>query len=170
MNPNRSNAAGLFIMLMVAALMLSGCGTPQIAPVPWTLLITKKVPSSIEVDLIPVNAASKSVWESYPPSQYWQAGDAQRAQTTDKKTLYLQQDQPDVLAKTDGIWKDWLNRGAVYVLIMAHLDPNILKVNPSAGRVFVPLDKNAWMSKDGKIQVEVRDTMVEVLTPMSQAH
>jgi hypothetical protein len=172
MNPNRTTLQTFLksllpSMALVAVVTLSGCGTPQ--PTAWTLAITKKVPSSIEVDLIPVSAANKQAWENYPPSQYWQAGDAQRQQATEKKTLYLEQDAPYVLAKTDPIWKDWLNRAAVYVLIMAHLDPNTLKVNPSASKIFLPLTQDAWKSKDGSIQIEVRDTMVQVLTPTGEA-
>jgi hypothetical protein len=168
MNPNRTKFNSFLIpMAWVAVMTLTGCGTPAIKPVPWTLTITKKVPSSIEVDLIPVSSADKPAWASYPPSQYWQPGDAQRAQATQKKTLYLNQDQPEVLAAADPIWKDWMQRGADYVLIMAHLDPNTLKVNPDASRRFLPLDKNAWKSKDQSIQIEVRDTMVTVLTPTS---
>lgn len=168
MNPNKTRLNCLLIPIaLAAAALLSGCGTPGLKPVPWTLSVTKKVPSSIEVDLVPVSSADKPAWASYPPSQYWQPGDAQRAQATQKKTLYLNQDQPDVLAATDPIWKDWLARGADYILIMAHLDPNTLKVNPDASRRFLPLDANAWKSKDHSIQIEVRDTMVTVLTPVN---
>ena len=68
------------------------------------------------------------------------------------------------LSREDPKWKEWLDHGATDLLIIANLPgTNFGSGAADPRRRFVPLDKNAWRAKNRKLEIEIQDTLINVL-------
>jgi hypothetical protein len=152
------------LLLIALSLILAACQSTRPSPRAWDLMITKTTPASIEVDLVGVSEIEKLAWQGYDLDQYWAPGDSRRA-NADKLTMSLPNDQPWVVSKDDPHWRSWLNHGATELLILANLPGHFDPGPTDPRRIIIPLDKNRWKTKGGKLEIEVQDTIVRPLTP-----
>lgn len=163
-------------MIFAAALAVAAAGcasTPRIKPAPWTVSITKQTPASIEMDIIGVPVTDQKYYEddsrvSY--DEYWKPESNIRKDAL-KISKFLPTDKPWIVTfKKDSkhpeyedqssTWSDWHSRGVVELLLVARL--------PGEGGLWkkpISLDKNAWKAKNRTIEVEVKDSKIEVITP-----
>jgi hypothetical protein len=162
MNAKRRKAFTV-VSLLLLTLCLTGCGSTKPKPVAWNVSVTKRTQSSIVVDLIGVSDRAKGVWEGYDLDQYWRAGD-QRRQDANALSQDLVFQEAWVVGRKDPKWREWLGRGATDLLIIANLPgTNFGSGASDPRRLFVPLDKKAWKAKDWKLEIEVQDTLINVL-------
>ena len=160
---NVGSLARASVLLLALGLLNCGCGTTKPKPVAWNLSLTKTTQSSIVVDLIGVSDRAKTVWESYDLDQYWKPGD-QRRQDAHPLSQDLVYQEPWLLSREDPKWKEWLDHGATDLLIIANLPgTNFGSGAADPRRRFVPLDKNAWRAKNRKLEIEIQDTLINVL-------
>lgn len=152
-----SMLAGFVILAAV------GCGTPKIKSKPWNLSITKTTKASIQIDLIGVTEADKPYWAGYDLNKYWKSGDLRRRQA-DKLSKDLLSNESWAVDRADEKWKDWLNRGATELLVIANLPGEFDSGPADPRRIFVSLDKKTWESKTETLDIEVQDTLLRVLT------
>jgi len=151
----------LGMLITVLALFACGC---QTGPQPWNLSIKKTTPSSIQVDLIGVPESDKPSWEGYDMTKYWSDGDLRRSEA-DKLTQTMQMGHPWIISLDDPKWNEWLDRGASELMIIANLPGTLPSGSADPRRLFIPLDKHAWKAKNGTLEFEVQDTIIQVLTP-----
>ena len=153
-------------VLLMAGLsqLLVSCQSTHPQPAAWDLVITKTVPASIEVDLIGISDIERPAWEGYDLDQYWTAGDSRRAKA-DKLSKNLETGQPWVVSRTDHQWQKWLSHGASQLLIMANLPGHFAPGPTDPRRTFLPLAPDRWKTKNGRLDIEVQDTIVRPLTP-----
>jgi hypothetical protein len=150
-------------------LLNSGCkSTPKPPkPVPWSVTITKQTPASIEVDLVGVSPSEKPYWQNnVRPDDYWKNGPVRQA--AQKVTTTFKEGATFTLPSTDPIWKQWFGYGTTELMIMANLPGKYDNGPYDRRRVFVPLDKKAWESKDKTIKIQILDEFIRVLTPPRQ--
>jgi hypothetical protein len=166
MNPMKSKNVKFAILVVALSSLVVGCHTPP-PPVAWNIHITKVTTASVTVDLMGISRTEDGYWRnSVKPSDYWNPNRpirkeaAARARTTDFK------DQKEfLLSGEDPIWGQWISYGAFELMIMADL-PGINDNSPSdPRRVFLPLNKKQWQTKNKTIEVEISDSQVRVLTP-----
>jgi len=161
MNSTSSKITSLSVLLLAMVLVAAGCATTKIDPKPWNVSVTKKVPASIEVDLIGSSETEKTVWEGYNIDKYWTPGDPRRA-SADKLTESLEMGTPWKIDSKNPQWNKWMARGAKYLVIIAHL-PGRFEPGPAdPRRVVVSLDKRAWKGKT--LEYEVYDAEIRPLT------
>jgi hypothetical protein len=154
----------LSVLLVTAVLVCVGCGTPKPKNQPWSLNLTKVTPASIEVDLIGVSQLEKAAWEGYPLDNYWAPGDLRR-RNADKLTSNFQSGNTWSVPQTDPKWKGWLGRGASELLIIANLPGSFPSGPADPRRIFLPLDKKAWEAKGQTLEIQIQDTLINVMTP-----
>ena len=162
MNSTSSKITCLSVLLLAMVLVAAGCaGSSKIKAKPWNVSITKKVPASIEVDLIGIAETEKLVWEGYSIDKYWTPGDPRRA-SADKLTESLEMGTPWKIDAKNPQWNKWINRGAKYLVIIARL-PGRFEPGPAdPRRVVLSLDKRAWEGKT--LEFEVYDAEIRPLT------
>ncbi len=119
--------------------------------------------ASVEVDLIGATEREKSFWETYPLDKYWEPGDAGR-RDADKYSIRLDNGQSKTLAVPDPIWNQWLARGDIYLVVMAHLPGDFKGVSRDPRREILSLQKNAWKTEKSLLQIEIDERQIKVLT------
>jgi hypothetical protein len=153
------------LLLTVLCIALSGCK----APPKGTKFNVEVIPgndiklASIEVDLIGATEREKSYWETYSIDKYWEPGDAGRREA-DKVTLRLDNGETKTLAIPDPIWNKWLARGDVYLVVIAHLPGDFKGVARDPRREILSLQKKAWKTSKGLLQIEIQERLIKVLT------
>ncbi len=161
-----SPAKVLSLVALLAAIalitMAPSCQGPVVSS--WNVVITKKTPASIEVDLVGVTAAEKRFYEGVTMEDYWKSGSSVR-RDADKLSQILQLDQPWTVSASDPQLQAWLRRGVQEVLLIADLPGS-----SGLWKVTLPLDKKAWDSKseDYKqktLKINILETRIEVMTP-----
>ena len=159
------------LLLAFAALLLGGCATTP-KPSPYSVSLTLDTPlvgTSVQVDLVGANELTDlPKWQSYSVTEYWQPGNPFRRDAR-KHTVQFSRDQPNtqVLLISDSIWKEWLNTGAMQLVILADLPGAVTDQvgNADPRRLIIPLDKASWPSKTTTIQVLVQESGLRLLTP-----
>ena len=153
------------ILLVALSLVTAGCGAAKPKPIAWNVSVTKATPASIEADVVGVSPSDKPYWmNSVKPDDYWKANNSVR-KGAKKTSKILETGTPWVLDRTDPIWQEWFSYGATELMIMANLPGGGDNSPFDRRRVFVTLDKNAWVAKDQTLQIEVQDQFIRVLTP-----
>jgi hypothetical protein len=150
---------GLSVFLVLAVNLFSGCSSPK----PWNLNITKTTPASIQVDLIGVKPEEKPGWEARNLDKYWGPDGALMRRDAQPLSQTLQKGVPWRISVNDSKWQEWLNRGCTEVLVLANLPGSFESGPADPRRRFLPLV--GWKTKGKMIEIEVRDTMIQVLTP-----
>ena len=161
MNKAKSSGLGALMAGVVAAGLVSGCGTP--GPKPWNLSINKTTPASIQVDVIGIKESENPVWEGYNIDKYWSDGDLRRI-NAQPLTQILKLGQPWVIPATDPKWQKWIARGDTELLIIGNL-PGCFDAGPAdPRRLIIPLQP-VWQTKNDTLEIEVQDTLIQVNTP-----
>lgn len=161
----------LLCLLIICGLFVGCAGgkSKRSKPVPWSLEVTKKTSASITVDIIGVNEFNKAAWEGYDLNKYWDPSDRRRGEQINKLTLdstQLPRDKAYVLEIENEKWQKWLEEDkATELMIIAHL-PLDSGASPGSGRIFLPLDKKIWNTKDSgdRIRIQIQETEIRVLT------
>lgn len=119
--------------------------------------------ASVEVDLIGVTEREKSYWENYSIDKYWQPGDPGR-RDAEKFTIRLDDGQSRILPLPDPIWDKWLSRGAIYLVVIAHLPGDFQGMARDPRREILSLDRKNWKVSKPLIQIEIQERQIKVLT------
>jgi hypothetical protein len=164
MNSKIESILKLLICFVTVTFLGSGCHSGT-QPVAWNVSVTKTTPASIEVDFIGISPIEKPYWlNDVQPDKYW-APNAKIRQGATKVTTSFQSGNSFVLKETDPIWNDWFNHGATELMIMADL-PGVYDNNSTdRRRMFLPLKKKAWNSKNHTLELEIQDEIIRILTP-----
>jgi hypothetical protein len=149
------------MVAICAALFAMGCGSTR--PRPWNVSISKSTYASVEVDLIGVKEAEKPYWDGYNIDKYWSDGDLRRKNAR-PLTKILKVGQPWVISKDDPKWKEWLDRGATDLLVVANLPGHFDPGPADPRRCYLSLAP-VWKAKDHTLEIEIQDTMILVQTP-----
>lgn len=160
-----------YLFLGLALLLLGGCASgPQPQAYSVTLTLDPALAgTSVQVDLVGANELTDlPKWQSYSVTEYWQPGNPFRRDAR-KYTVQFSRDQPNtqMLLVGDSIWREWLNTGALHLVIMADLPGAVTDQmgNADPRRLILPLDKAVWDSKVGTLQVLVQESGLKLLTP-----
>jgi hypothetical protein len=158
----RTTSVSLWLVALVS--VLAACQSTRPQPRAWDLVVNKRTPASIQVDLIGVSDIEKPAWEGYDVDRYWTPGDSRRA-NADKLTKNLPTGQPWIVSHDDPRWRDWLNHGATELLVMANLPGRFAPGPTDPRRIFIPLDRKRWNTKSGRLEIEVQDTIIRPISP-----
>jgi hypothetical protein len=152
--------ASLFV---AAAVVFAGCGSTK--PVAWNIQLTKNTPASIEVDIVGIAPSEKLSWmNNVKVDDYWKANSSIR-KGTKKFTTAFQSGSNDVVKVNSPLWKEWFSYGATEIMIVANL-PGQYEPGPyDLRRLFLPLDKKSWKTKNRAIKIEIQEERIRVLTP-----
>ena len=163
-------------MLSCAFVFSSGCATGPNPPRGYTIQVSLD-PSlqgkAVLVDLVGVNPASLPRWEASSMTAYWKPGDAMRKDSEpDRVTMDFASGGPlaQTLKQTDPHWKEWLAKGATYVLVLADL-PGAHTNKPGDSddrRLKLPLSSTHWAKGTDTISVRVQQSGIQVTTPTRQ--
>jgi hypothetical protein len=117
--------------------------------------------SSIEVDLVGVNASELPRFESMSVTEYWQPGNSIRNSTIPPKMRFrFPSNKKIALSKNDPIWEKWRGRDVKYIIFIADL-PGIMSDrhgSVDSRRLILPVDWRQWENKieeDGEIVIEL---------------
>jgi len=166
--------AGLCVLSLI--LVLSGCETckPGVAGPPGQYTIEVALADSLKdknvlVDLVGVTPLSLPSWENYDMGKYWTPGDEKR-QDADKVQLSFSKGKSATLSMTitDAKWQAWKAKGVTHVLVLADL-PGMQTSRPGnqdARRQILQLGKCIWPSKTVVLNVQVKSSGIEVITPL----
>jgi len=158
---------------LLCLLALSGCGSAP-DPRPYNVIMQADATlgsSTVRVDLVGVTESDWDALKQYPVSEYWQPGNIVR-QNLNKTSYVFGEGQPrsQELPKKDPIWSQWLNRGSLYLLMIADL-PGIFKDQEGTKdfrRLLIPLDSanwpSTWFTSTDTIHVEILAAMIRVET------
>lgn len=167
----------LFITALVA-LGTAGCQSckpGQPGPLgKYSIEVTLDQPlhgGSVVVDLVGVNMSTLRAWETYSMTEYWQDKNPRR-RDADKVTLDFSAagKKPTVqkLLVTDDKMKQWQARGVTHVLVLADL-PGAHADKEGASdsrRQVLPLDSCHWAKGTKQLTVQVKQSVIEVQTPV----
>ncbi|HWA24650.1 MAG TPA: hypothetical protein VG734_03170 [Lacunisphaera sp.] len=159
------------LLVTFAVLLLGGCASVP-KPSAYTISLTLDSPlvgTSVQVDLVGANELTDlPKWQAYSVTEYWQPGNPFRRDAR-KHTVQFSRDQPNtqMLVIGDSIWREWLNTGAMHLVIMADLPGAVMDQvgNADPRRLILPLDKSVWPPKTTTIQVLVQESGLRLLTP-----
>jgi hypothetical protein len=170
MNPiQETNIAKTSLLLLALACLPLGCATGPGKAVPWTVQVTKITPASVEVDIAGVSKPEEGYWgKSVKMDDYWKSGSPIRQALFDRKRVVstkFQDPKPFVLDSKDPVWQTWFGYGTYELAIFANLPGKHSNDEVDPRRLFVPLGKNAWVSKDHTLQIEILDGQIRILTP-----
>jgi adenylate cyclase len=125
--------------------------------------ITKHTTAMVLVDLIGVSPLDKPYWQAVKPDDYWSAGSTIRKDVAKRlRTITFQDSSVFILSRTDSIWEDWLKHGTTELMIMADLPGAFDNGAYDQRRRFLPLDTKGWKAKDSMVEVEIRDSSIQV--------
>ncbi len=119
--------------------------------------------ASVEVDLIGATEREKAFWESYSIDKYWEPGDPVR-RDAEKYSLRLDNGRARALAVPDPIWNKWLNRGALYLVVIAQLPGDFKGLARDPRREVLSLDKRNWKTSNARLEIEIQERQIRVLT------
>jgi hypothetical protein len=155
----------ILLLLFVSALLISGCGhTPKGSPFNVQVIPGNDIKlASVEVDLIGATEREKASWETCSIDKYWEPGDPVR-RDAEKYTLRLDDGKAKALLIPDPIWNKWLNRGALYLVVIAQLPGDFKGVARDPRREILPLDKAHWKTSKALLEIEIQERQIKVLT------
>ncbi len=155
----------ILVVLLVAALLTSGCPhTPTGSPFSVQVIPGSDIKqASVEVDLIGATEREKAFWETCSIDKYWEPGDALR-RDAEKYTLRLNNGKAKALLVPDPVWKKWLNRGALYSVVIAQLPGDFKGMARDPRREILPLDKSHWKTTKALLEIEIQERQIKVLT------
>lgn len=164
MKSTKTNAVRLLLALAALSLLAPGCATTP-KPAAWTLVINKTTPASIEVDLIGVTPLDKTFWlNTVKPNDYWKPGNSTR-KNAKKLSSKFESGPVWTVRLDDPTWQAWLASGASELLVFADLHLREASNDPTdPRRLFLPLDKNAWESKDHVLNIVIEDERLSTTT------
>lgn len=165
MKLTKSNALRLLLALAALSFLATGCGTTKPKPVAWKLVINKTTPASIEVDLIGVTALDKTYWlNTVKPNDYWRPGNPTR-KNAKKLSSKFESGPTWTVNSDDPAWQTWFGSGASELLVIADLHLRDASNDPTdPRRLFLPLDRNAWESKDKVLNIIIEDERIYTTT------
>ncbi|MEO7701867.1 MAG: hypothetical protein ABIZ04_21790 [Opitutus sp.] len=163
----------LLFVLCVALLQFlsSGCASrPE--PRAYAVQVTLDGPlagTSVQVDIVGANEiADLPKWQTYSVTQYWQPENAFRRDAR-KFTLQFSRDKPTTqsLSQTDPHWAEWLQTGAMQLVVVADLPGPVTDQvgNADPRRLILPLDRAAWGRSAGKVEILVQESGLRLMTP-----
>jgi hypothetical protein len=169
------------LALMVAgmAVFISGCsllfpckpgkpGKPQAYDL-HIKLGTNLQGSSVVVDVLPANQYNLEKLKNYSVNKYWKSGDSLRQDTPKVTFSFVSGDKLEqTLPATDPKWKEWMDTGVQYLVIIADLpgvfdDGKVGSQDPR--RQILPICKCYWDSGTKDLVVEVQRSGVHIATP-----
>jgi hypothetical protein len=162
---SRSTSTALYAALFMALAMVLGCHTTpkgskyKVELTPGNDLKT----ASVEVDLIGAIEREKAYWEAYPIDKYWEPGDPGR-RAAEKITIRLDDGQAKALPLPDPIWDQWLSRGAVYLVVIAHLPGDFKGMARDPRREVLSLEAKHWKGSKAQLQIEIQERLIKILT------
>lgn len=164
MKLTKTTALSLLLALAALSMLAVGCKTTP-KPVAWTLVINKTTPASIEVDLIGVTPLDKTYWlNTVKPNDYWKPGNPTR-KNAKKLSSKFESGPVWTVRPDDPAWKTWFGSGASELLVIADLHLRDASNDPTdPRRLFLPLDKNSWESKDKVLNIVIEDERVYTTT------
>jgi len=133
----------------------------------------------ILVDVVAIGPTENKRWQDYSMTQYWGAGDPQRAsKESQRKTLTIDpaKADPQTIKMEDEAWKVWLaganDKAPPRLYVLAQLpkpDGTIWSTsddkpdNQDPRRQILPLGKNRWATTN--VRLQVTKTGIITLTP-----
>jgi hypothetical protein len=150
--------------------LAGGCATRGPGPVTPFAIRVELDPAlkekSVLVDLVGVNRANEERWKAYPMRKYWSDGDPMRADAARWTCNFIASSNlTQTLKTTDPIWKQWAGASSVFVL--ADL-PGAALDRPGTQdprRQVLPLYRSAWQKGTKEIEVRIKESGIEVVTP-----
>jgi len=130
--------------------------------------------ASVVVDLVGVNGSSLPRWESYSMTKYWQESDPMRREAEQERvtiSFVSGQSLTQSVAATNAVWEKWQNRNVTHVMVLAsppgaHTDqPGI----QDSRRQILPLDTCHWIKKTEALELLVKRSGIDVITPVRPA-
>lgn len=123
--------------------------------------------SSLEVDLVGVNATESARWTSYPLSQYFSGADQLRNDASKVTVTFTTDDAGTKIVERDAeIWDDWRGRNADQLFVLVNLlgVPQDLPGDQDPRRLILPLNKDRWSGNT--LEIEIRPSRVVCQTPL----
>jgi hypothetical protein len=158
------------LALVLCSLVFGGCATVP-HPRAYAIRVTLDKPlvgSSVQVDLVGVNATDLPKWQNYSVTQYWQPDNPLR-RDAQKYAMQFSINTPNtqVLLDNDPHWAEWLPTGASQLVIIADL-PGVITDqagNADPRRLILPLDRAAWGRDVNTIDILVQESGLRLMTP-----
>lgn len=163
------------LLAVVLLPLLTGCGaSPRVYPVkvsldPGLRDRNSGIMPSIEVDLIGVTDTDKAKWDAMPVDTYFQPGNELR-QFSDRYTMAFTNEKAEAqtVAKSNAVLKKWEEKKTPHMYILASIPMSGPAGPVDPRKVLLPLMSDRW-SSDTTIEVVVKPSGVEVITPMKAA-
>jgi hypothetical protein len=159
------------VLTSLACVVLAGCVTRPPATRPFNISVTVDAvlaASSLQIDLIGVNASDLPKWRSLSVSEYWQPGDPKR-RDAEKAVLDFRQGKKlvQVFPAIDPLWNRWFATGAEHLVVLVNLTGLVTDREGDADprRLILPLEKRAWNSAATTIELRVQESSIRLLTP-----
>jgi len=171
---NASKVAAVVLVGLMAVVGV-GCGKPKMGV--YNITVTPDASLSeggtgrlaqLEVDLVGVKESDAAMWRDYKVDSYFSGNDALRSgakEYTKTMTFSEAKKGAQTLARNDGIWKVWRDRGVTHLFILAS-SKNLRGTGggPELRRKELPLTTNRW--KTEKIDIVVKNSGIDCPTPM----
>ena len=166
---------GIAIAALVSMVLLTGCGsTPRATNLQVNMTLNEQLAQSgrvpsIEVDVIGLNQSQLETFRTVSLSEYFLSS---LRRDTNKKTFYFASGntEPKTLARTDGVWKEWIDgQGAMYLAVLADI-PGVTQDLPGEAdprRLILPLDRSRWSGT--RVDIRVDGSGLTLLTPPKPA-
>ena len=159
------------VVLAGLALFVAGCNTckPGKSKPPVAYQIDVNLDpalkgKSVLVDVVGVNPVNLTRLDSYSMTQYWKPNDSMRNDVSKITFDFISgQSLSQSLRKNDPKWKNWLDRGATHVVVLADLPGQTDKPQDSR-RLTLSLDPCAWPDKTTNLVVQVKPSGVYLET------
>ena len=124
------------------------------------------------MDLVGANAGTLPRWESYSMSKYWQSSGPMRS-GAEKLVFDFSSGKPTTqsLAITNALWALWKAKGVSHLFVLADLSggPTDKPGVADARRQILALGKCTWPSGTKKLMVVVKQSGLEIETPLRAA-
>lgn len=167
------------VSLSIAALLLSalltGCGgSPRATNLHMNLMLNQQMVEggrapSIEVDVVGLNQSQLETFRAVSMSDYFRSN-LRRDASKQTFTFSASDTDPKTLARTDGVWKDWIEgQGAMYVAVLADI-PGATQDLPGDAdprRLILPLDRSRWSGT--QVDIRIDRSGLTLLTPPKPA-
>jgi len=162
---------GRAVLTSVACLVLASCVTRPAPTRRFNISVAVDpalAASSLQIDLIGVNASDLPKWRSLSVTEYWQPGDPKR-RDAEKAVLDFRQGKKlvQVFPASDPLWQRWFSTGAENLVVLVNLTGLVTDREGDADprRLILPLEKRAWSSAVTTIELRVQESSIRLLTP-----
>lgn len=155
------------LLPLMALAWATGCATrPEMAPRDIRVTVDDSLRSpdgrlaSVQVDLIAVNPTEYPRWTSVDVDEYWGPPAHQLQSAQDRYVMtfdYQENVATKVMRKTDPLWTQWKNKGAMDLVAIARI-PGVARTGgvgqQDTRRLILPLDKRRWADL-GELRIQV---------------